>query len=277
MAGGVRQAAVPCGIAACCCLAIAVFAAPPSRAAVGAFSILTVPTRPGVTVRVAVGVPPTGQAAGVLVMFPGSYGAGHFRESGGAVILGGNFLVRTAPQYLARGWAVAIVDVPSDHPTGMSDDFRASAAHAADVRKIVETLAAQSLGPAYLVGTSAGTTSVAYLGTVFTDGSIKGIALTSSMGTVTGFPLARINVPVLIVHHQADACRFTPPGAAERLPRLLTGSPKVTFVWVRGGTTPTSTACEAFAEHGFIGVESQVVDVIARWAAGEDVPPVVGR
>jgi len=274
-AADVRRAAVPYGIAACCCLAIAVLAAP-SRAAVGAFSILTVATRPGVTVRVAVGAP-TGHPAGVLVMFPGSYGAGHFRESGGAVILGGNFLVRTAPQYLARGWAVAIVDVPSDHPTGMSDDFRASAAHAADVRKIVETLAAQSLAPAYLVGTSAGTTSVAYLGTVFTDGSINGIVLTSTMRTVAGFPLARINVPVLIVHHQADACRVTPPGAAERLPRLLTGAPKVTFVWVRGGTTPMSTPCEAFAEHGFIGVESQVVDVIARWAAGEDVPPAVGR
>ena len=210
-------------------------------------------------------------------MFPGANGAGHFRESGGAVILGGNFLVRTAQQYLARGWAVAIVDVPSDHPRGMSDDFRGSAAHAADVRKIVEALAAQSLGSVYLVGTSAGTTSVADLGTVLTDGSIKGIVLTSTMRTVAGFPLARINVPVLIVHHEADACRVTPPGAAERLPRLLTGAPKVTFVWVRGGATPTSDACEAFAAHGCIGVESAVVDVIVRWAAGEDVPAVVGR
>ncbi len=264
------------GIAACCCLAIAALVGQPSHAAAGGFSIVTVATRPGVTVRLAVGAP-TGHPAGVLVMFPGGNGAGHFREAGGAVILGGNFLVRTASQYLARGWAAAIVDVPSDHPNGISDDFRASAAHAADVRKIVDALATQSLAPIYLVGTSAGTTSVAYLGTVLTDAPIKGIALTSTMRTVAGFPLARINIPVLIVHHQADACRVTPPSAAERLPALFTGAPKVTFVWVRGGTTPISNACEAFAAHGFIGVEAAVVDVIARWAAGEDVPAVVGR
>lgn len=275
MAARAGRAAVPYGIAALCCLAITLLSGAPSGAAVGGFSILTVATRPGVTVRVAVAAP-TGRPAGVLVMFPGGNGAGHFRGAGSAVILGGNFLVRTAPQYLARGWAVAIVDVPSDHPRGISDDFRASAAHVADVRQIPETLAAQSLGPAYLIGTSAGTTSAAYLGTVLTDGSIKGVALTSTMRTVAGFPLARINVPVLIVHHQADECRVTTPGAAERLPGLLTGSPKVTFVWVRGGVTPISTACEAFAAHGFIGVETAVVDVIARWAAGQDVPPVVG-
>jgi len=267
---------VPFGIAACCCLALAALAGQPSRAAAGGFSIVTVATRPGVTVRLAVGAP-AGRPAGVLVMFPGSYGARHFREAGEAVILGGNFLVRTAPRYLARGWAVAIVDVPSDHPNGISDDFRASAAHAADVRKIVDALAARSLAPIYLVGTSAGTTSVAYLGTVLTDAPIKGIVLTSTMRTVAGFPLARINVPVLIVHHQADACRVTAPGAAERLPSLLTGAPSVTFVWVRGGSTPISEPCEPFAAHGFIGVEAEVVDVIARWAAGEDVPTVVGR
>ena len=34
--------------------------------------------------------------------------------------------------------------------------------------------------------------------------------------------------------------------------------------------------CLAIAAHGFIGVETAVVDVIARWAAGEDVPAVVG-
>ncbi|MHB8732944.1 MAG: alpha/beta hydrolase [bacterium] len=274
-----RQAAVLSGIAACCCLAIAALTALPglpAGAAVGGFSILRVATRPGVTVRVALGIP-LDHPAGVLVMFPGANGAGQFREAGGAVILGGNFLVRTAPQYLTRGWAVAIVDVPSDHPSGMSDDFRMSAAHAADVRKIIEALAAQSLGPVYLVGTSAGTTSVAYLGTVLTDGSINGIVLTSTMRAVAAFPLSRVNVPVLIVHHQTDTCPFTPPSSAERLPGLFKGSPKVTFVWARGGTTPTSTACEAFAAHGYIGIESEVVDAIARWAAGEDVPSVVGR
>jgi hypothetical protein len=266
------RAAMLLGVAACCCLA----AVAPSGAVGDAFSVVTVPTRPGVTVRLAVGMP-AGTPAGVLVMFPGADGARSFRVSGGTAILGGNFLVRTAPMYVARGWAVAIVDVPSDHAGGIGDRFRASAEHATDIRAVVGTLAARSLHPIYLVGTSAGTTSVAYLGTALTDAPIDGIVLTSTMKTVVEFPLNRVKVPVLIIHHRADACKATPPAAAELLPRRFTGSSKVTFVWAQGGSTPQSDACEAFAAHGYIGIEAAVADVIVRWASGESVPAVVGQ
>jgi hypothetical protein len=285
----IRQTAVPSGIAVCCCLAFAAAAAlgfpdRPARAAAGGFSVLTIATRPGITVRIAVAAPVvspppegTGRPLGTFLMFPGGNGAGHFRTSGAAVILGDNFLVRTASRYVARGWVVAIVDVPSDHLRGMPDAFRTSAAHTADVRVIVRALAAQFPRPVYLVGTSAGTTSVAHLGTVFTDGSIAGIVLTSAPRTIAELPLARVNVPVLIVHHRADACRATSPSTAELLPGRFTGAPKVAFVWVRGGSTPISGPCDPFAAHGFFGVEEPVVDVIARWAGGGDVPPAVGR
>jgi len=267
------RAAMLLGVAAFCCLAAG---AGRSDAVGDAFSVVTVPTRPGVTVRLAVGLP-AGRPAGVFVMSPGANGTGSFRIAGETALLGDNFLVRTAPLFVARGWAVAIVDVPSDHPAGMSDDFRASPQRAQDIRAVVDALAARSLDPIYLVGTSAGTTSVAYLGTALTDAPIKGIVLTSTVRTVIRFPLRRVTVPVLIVHHRADACPSTPPDAAALLPRQFTASPKVTFVWVQGGTTPQSTACEVFAAHGYIGAEEPVVDVIVRWAAGETVPAVVGR
>jgi pimeloyl-ACP methyl ester carboxylesterase len=264
-------------VAGFCSLVLAVaVAAPHDAGSVGApgFVIRTIETRPGVTERIALGH--ADDPAGTLLMFPGGNGAGHFRESAGVVILGNNFLVRTAVQYVARGFTVAILDVPSDHQAGMLDAFRSSRAHVDDVERVVAYVAAQSPGPIYLVGTSSGTESVGYLGTVLKDARIRGIVLTSTLESVTHLPLGRVSVPVLIVHHRHDGCRASPFGGALRLPGLLRNSPKVTFVEVRGGSPPQSGACEVFAAHGFFGMETPVVDVIARWAAGERVPPAIG-
>ena len=88
-------------------------------------------------------------------------------------------------------------------------------------------------------------------------------------------PLKRITVPVLVVHHQQDACRASPFGAATGLPAALSGSAKVDFVAVSGGDPPRSEPCEAFAAHGYIGRERAVVGVIADWIAGKPVPKQV--
>ncbi len=229
------------------------------RPAPAAQDVVTVETRPGITLRVALLAPDT-PPKGVLVVFPGAEGAGSFGVREGAIRLGGNFLVRTAPKFVHRGFAVAIVDVPSDRARGMSDDFRMSPAHAQDIARLVGALAGRGLEPIYLVGTSRGTVSVAYLGTVLTDPRIKGLALTSSMRSIGPLPLSKISAPVLVVHHRDDACRATPYEAAARLPSLLSGSPRVTFVTV----------------HGYIGVELPVVQVIVDWAAGNPVPSQVG-
>ena len=54
-------------------------------------------------------------------MFPGGFGNNHFRERDGRVVLGGNFLVRTAKHFAARGILVAVIDTPSDKAQGMDD------------------------------------------------------------------------------------------------------------------------------------------------------------
>ncbi len=63
----------------------------------------------------------------------------------------------------------------------MTDTFRNSPKHAQDIEKAIEFLAGQGLQPVYLVGTSRGTLSVAYLGIALKDERIKGIVLTSSL------------------------------------------------------------------------------------------------
>jgi dienelactone hydrolase len=77
--------------------------------------------------------------------------------------------------------------------------------------------------------------------------------------------LARISVPVLIQIHQDDQCRATPPANATRIKAALTSAPVVELQQFSGGAPPRSAACEAFAQHGFVGIEDQVVNAAANW------------
>ena len=114
--------------------------------------IKTVATRPGVTVRVLLHTPAT-PAKAVLVIFPGGNGAHMFKERGGQIRLGRNFLVRSSPKFVEQGLAVAIVDVPSDQADGMSAGFRNSPEHVQDIAKVIDFLDAQGLKP-IILGTS---------------------------------------------------------------------------------------------------------------------------
>src|SRR5271157_3085966 len=153
-------------------------------------SIQKIETRPGVTIKFLLHTPETA-SKGTLLLFPGSHGEGHFSVHNGQITLSSNFLVRTSPLFVQKGFAVAIIDVPSDQENGMSDSFRRSPEHAQDIKKIIEFLKEKKLDPFYLVGTSRGTISAAYLAGVLKDEALKGVVLTSTMGTqfVGGLPL----------------------------------------------------------------------------------------
>jgi len=239
--------------------------------------VKNVPTRPGVTVKVLLHLPDIPPKT-VLLIFPGGYGVDMFKEAGEQVHLGKNFLVRTSPKFAQQGLAVAIVEAPSDQPNGMSARFRNSPEHVQDIRQVIDFLDAQGLKPIYLVGTSMGTLSVAYLGIELKDSRIKGLVLTS---TVTGYldalRLSLIGLPVLLVHHRKDGCKHSPFYEAMMLKSKLCGSPKVDFVAVQGGSPPQSGPCQALSYHGFLGLEDQVVQVIADWVAGKSIPAQIGN
>lgn len=241
--------------------------------------IKVIQTRPGVSLGFLWHRPATAPK-GVMVMFPGGDGAHMFREDGGKIQLGKNFLVRTSPEFVKAGYAVAIVDVPSDQASGMLPGFRNSREHVQDIAKLIDFLDAQGLNPIYLVGTSMGTLSVAYLGMELKDSRIKGLVLTTTLGVpqyVGGLRVNRIAFPVLLVHHAEDGCQFSPFQEAQQLKKRITGSPKVDFVEVHGGDPPQSDPCMPLSYHGFLGVEEQVVRVIADWASGKSIPTKVGR
>jgi dienelactone hydrolase len=250
-------------------------------------AIHEIKTRPNVTVKILLHTPDK-ESRGTLLLFPGSHGNGHFSEKDGVIKLGSNFLVRSSGLFVEKGFSVAIIDVPSDNAGGMSDSFRKSAEHAADIRAIMEFLKKNGKGPLYFVGTSRGTISAAYLAGEINEPVLKGIVLTSSMGGrmyAGSVNLEKIRVPVLFVHHQNDGCEVSQPGEALAMSKNIKNSPKVNFVEVYGGVSSESAhrgsgkhggsgpnPCSAGTHHGFIGIEGQVVDVITEWLSGKPVP-----
>ncbi len=245
--------------------------------AVAAQQINVLETRPGVTLRLFLETP-AGPAKAVLLMFPGGEGAKRFQEEGGKIVLMQDFPGRTTPDFVGKGFAVAIIDAPSDHASGMIPGFRNTPEHLQDVRRVVNFLDAQGLSPIYLLGVSNGTLSVGYAGALLNDERIKGLVLCSTLAErfVSGPLIQKITLPVLMVHHREDGCPASPFQEAERLKTKFTGSPKVDFVEVQGGLPPQSGPCTALSRHGFLGMEDQVVQVITDWVSGKPVPTKVG-
>ena len=233
--------------------------------------IVVLPTRPGVKQRVLV-VRPDEKARGSVLLFMGSTGRKPFREVSAGFILGRNFLTRSALFFTRQGFIAVLVDTPSDRSGGFADSDRQSPKHIIDIQAVVSYLSEKGDTPIFLVGTSRGTYSVAYLAQKMTSEHVKGIVLTSSMNNIG---LGTTKYPVLFVHHQDDECSGTTyVNALQSYERV--SSPQKTFVTVRGGKYPVGRACGVFAQHGYIGQESEVVKVITDWAQGKPIPDKVG-
>jgi pimeloyl-ACP methyl ester carboxylesterase len=212
-----------------------------------------------------------------VILFAGGHGALGLTSASSMKWGAGNFLVRSRDKFAAHGFLVAVVDAPSDKPDGMNGIYRMSGQHAGDISAVAAYLKKQFDVPVWLVGTSMGTFSAA--GGAVAGKGIDGLVLTSTITRakpdwqirdshpdgVASMPLARISVPALIVSHRNDGCDVTPAGDAAKLSKALKGSRKVETVLLDGGLPPRSEPCEAMSQHGFLGVETEAVDAIARF------------
>ena len=227
-------------------------------------------TRQGVTLNLLL-VSPETQTDKVLIMFPGASGYNQFSSYNGVISKGNNFLVRTAPDFARKGFLVAVVDSPSDRK-GMDDNFRTSQEHLQDITKVVEYLSLKGYKSIYLVGTSRGTISAAYIGAELKHADIKGVILTSTMSYshfLRWIPLEKTEYPVLLVHNHQDECRETPFDDAARMVKVFKHSPKVDFEGVTGGALPESGPCKSLSAHGYFGIENKVVDIIVNWISNK--------
>ena len=251
------------------CLAFVVMLTSAAMAQTGP-RVVDIPTRPGVTQRMLVLTPPEPKAA--VILLAGGHGGLQLFPNGSMKWGEGNFLVRTRQLFADQGFVVAVVDAPSDRQSApFLGGFRQTPEHAADLKAVIAWLRENSKVPVWLVGTSRGTQSAAYVATELSgpDGP-DGIVLSSTILTdpkgrpVPAMPLGKIRVPVLVVHHEQDGC---PQCAFSQVPGLmaeLKNTPRSQVLSFNGGANK-GDPCEAFAYHGFNGLESDVVRQTAAW------------
>lgn len=212
-----------------------------------------------------------------VILFAGGHGALGLKSASTMKWGKGNFLVRSSDKFAAHNFMVAVIDAPSDQQGGMNGIFRMSGAHAGDISAVAGYLKKQADIPVWLVGTSMGTFSAA--AGAISSKNVEGLVLTSTITRakphwniaqshrdgVASMPLQKVSVPTLIVSHSKDGCDITPAADAPKLRNRLTGSKRVEVAILSGGSPPKSDPCEAMSQHGFLGIEREAVDTVARF------------
>jgi pimeloyl-ACP methyl ester carboxylesterase len=233
--------------------------------------VVDIPTRPGVTQRFLYLLPDNPRAA--VILFAGGTGGLQISENGSFGWGAGNFLVRTRQLFVEGGLTVAVIDAPSDRQRPpYLDSFRQTPEHVADVKAVIAWLKRQNNIPVWLVGTSRGTQSTAFIATQLgiKDSGPDGLVLTSTIlrdnkeRSVPEMSLESIKIPVLVVHHKQDGCKLCSYWDTSYLMKELSGVPRKELIAVTGGENQ-GDPCEAFAHHGFNGQEKEVVGRIVDW------------
>ena len=211
---------------------------------------------------------PATKPIAAVVMFPGGDGQIGIGANG-SIARPGNFLIRTRDKWLARGFLFVAVDAAAARAYTRGD--RVGPANQRAIAEIVQAVRQRTAAPIWLLGTSAGAPAAVAGAASLPAGSIRGVVISSPISrpgthdSVFDAPLARISVPVLIQIHQQDGCPATPPANAAKIKVALTSAPVAEVQQFSGGAFPRSGPCEAFAQHGFLGIEDQVVTAAANW------------
>jgi hypothetical protein len=212
-----------------------------------------------------------------VILFAGGHGALGLQSATSMKWGAKNFLVRSRDLFANRDLMVAVVDAPSDQSKGMNAIFRMAGAHAGDIDAVAAFLKKEASVPVWLVGTSMGTFSAA--GGAIGAKNVDGLILTSSITRsqphwkiagshkhgIASMPLQKVSVPTLIVAHQNDGCNITPAGDVPMLRKALANAKPIDAVLLSGGDPPQSDPCEAMSQHGFLGIEKQAVDAVAKF------------
>ena len=212
-----------------------------------------------------------------ILLMPGHPGIMKL-ESTESYQLKGNFLVRSRRHWLDRETVVLTVDAPSDEWRGFTGRFRAGPRYAEDIRGLAQEIEkVWGRLPLVLVGTSEGSVSAFHAARALGSDGVKVIFTaslfdqSSNSHGLASLDFGELKVPMLWVHHESDPCRWTPYWQAKRHAEK-TRSPLIT---VRSSNPGRGDPCQAFSQHGFVGVERETVQAMKRWIAdgtAADVP-----
>jgi hypothetical protein len=182
-----------------------------------------------------------------VILMPGGTGVLNPRMVNGALAFafGGNFLIRSRELFADGRFVAASTDATSTP---------------ARILAIVQDLQRRYGKIAvYVVGTSRSTeATMALAGPI--DGQVAGFVHSSSMNAISGLDPRKYKSRHLVVYHLKDLCRVTNPsnGAASRT------SYGTEVIEMEGGKS-VGNECEAYAHHGYNGIEAATVDRIKAW------------
>lgn len=183
----------------------------------------------------------------VLILMPGGSGRLEPEMRDGRLVFKarGNFLIRSRALFADAAMIVIATD-----STGSPERMGA----------ITEDVGRRFPGAkVYVIGTSRSTLSTMQLAERM-DGKVAGFVHTSSMSGIARFDTRPLKSRQLIVHHKNDACSVTGYGSA-----LYNHEQFGTDLITMEGGVSQGDACEAFAHHGYNGIEQETVGKIKAW------------
>ena len=183
----------------------------------------------------------------VIILFPGGAGNVDPRMQDGKLVYGyqGNFLLRSRKFLVDDEFAAVTTDstASEDRIQAVLDDIS---------RRFPKARV-------YLMGTSNGTYCTMALAGYLAD-RIAGEIHTSSLSRIYEFDARRYKNRHLVVHHRKDACWGTPYSAAAASHERYGND----FIAMEGGISD-GIACQAFAYHGYNGIERETMAAIKQW------------
>jgi hypothetical protein len=218
--------------------------------------------------------PPLGRAT--VVLMTGGNGLLSLDSTGTIIDSTDNFLIRSANLFMRHGLNVMMADALPAHPGGLDNATRLSPAHAAELQGFINAALNRWHKPVWVVGTSNGSVSAVTAGGFTTALSgLTGVVMTSP---VTVLPTASqptfnlyassITRPAFVVWEANDHCTFSPPAGSATLFSLIHSNHKARRAFALAHSVATDP-CGAFSEHGYAGIEEEVVREIAAFILGE--------
>ena len=176
----------------------------------------------------------------------------------------GSFVVRERLRLLDSDIATLVLDCRSDFSTACEDSYQMTEQRFKDIRPILDLAKSSfpSIRQVWLLSTSRGFFTSAAM-PQYANNYFAGVIHTASVvDLVVKYPgvIAKSTTPQFFVHHADDPCNITKYATAKQAAETI----QAPLITVFGGSGYYGGACQAHTQHGFKGMEDQVMATISR-------------
>ena len=221
----------------------------------------------GVTQRVLYLVPDRPVANVILI--PGADGRVNLDKNGhgNSELLEASPATRLRARLASLGYAVAVVDAPSDKQTsGMIAGYRQGREVVTDIATVIDDMRSRYNVPVWIVGDHDGATSALHLAInlppKYQWGTISIAARTSGLNSALDLHLDQVRTPVLVISHVKDEC--APIADQTKLVEDLNAAPAEHVVFSAGPIQSGACNFTYFGGyHLFEGLDAELTDAIA--------------